>query len=90
MVDDQTLAVAANRLVPPALSDTSIVRSRAGYLPLSLLEQGAADPRVRAVLLTRALLYDGGYVSWLSHHYRQVPNVSQLGGALAFVRVGHQ
>src|SRR5205823_10553133 len=37
VVDDQTLAVAANRLVPPALSDTSIVRSSAGYLPLSLL-----------------------------------------------------
>jgi 4-amino-4-deoxy-L-arabinose transferase-like glycosyltransferase len=72
VTDNQVLAVAANRLVPPPLADTSTVRSRAGYLPLALLERETADPRVQAVLLTRALQYNPPYVAWLQRTFHQV------------------
>jgi 4-amino-4-deoxy-L-arabinose transferase-like glycosyltransferase len=85
VTDDQVLAVAADRLVPPALSDTSIVRWQAGYLPLSRLEQSTANSRVKAVLLMRQLMYIPPYVQWLKLHFHQV-QTPQLGGALTFVR----
>jgi len=85
VVDDQTLAVTANRLVPPALVDTSIVRNTAGYLPLATVEQATDDAAVRAVLLTRALRDKPGYVSWLRLHFREV-QLHPSYGAVAFVR----
>jgi hypothetical protein len=73
LVDDQELAVAANRLVPPELTDTSIVRANSGYLPLSLVIRATDSPRVRAILLTRQLLVaDPPYVAWLRQHFRPV------------------
>ncbi|MDB5076349.1 MAG: phospholipid carrier-dependent glycosyltransferase [Chloroflexi bacterium] len=73
LVDDQMVAVAANRLVPPALTDTSTVRSLSGYLPLSLLTEALSSSHVRTVLLVRTLQYDKEFVQWLRAHYREVP-----------------
>jgi hypothetical protein len=89
VTDNQVLAVAAGRLMPPALCDTSTVRDKAGYLPLSLLEQSTASPRVHAVLLTRVLEIRPEYQpyrTWLAQHFRQVPSPSPLGGALTYIR----
>ena len=85
VVDDQELAVAANRLVPSALTDTSIVRYDAGYLSLPLLVQATQNPRVRAILLTRKLHDDQGYVVWLRAHFQSVSPPPALPSALAFV-----
>jgi hypothetical protein len=84
LVDDQTLAEAANRLVPPALTDTSIVRNAAGYLPLSLLIQQASAYQVHAVLLSRALLGVQPFVQWLQQHFQET-YVPALAGARTFV-----
>jgi len=88
VVDDQVLAVAADRLVPPALSDTSTVRALSGYLSVSHVERATADPRVRAVLLTRTFknqpMYRP-YVRWLNRHFRRVHPRADLQG-LAYVR----
>ncbi len=88
VVDDQELAVAANRLVPSALTDTSIVRYNAGYLSLPLLIRATHDPRVRAILLTRKLHDDPPYVTWLQTHFQQVSPPPEASGALAFVARG--
>lgn len=85
VTDNQVLAVAAHRLVPPALCDTSNVRGASGYLPLAVLEQNTDDPHVRAVLLMRTLMYNPAYVQWLGEHFHKVV-VPQIGGALTFVR----
>lgn len=88
IVDNQTYAVAADRLVPPALTDTSIVRATSGYLPVSSLLVAAADRRVRAVLLTRELRYDPRYApfrAWLRAHLVHV-RVRPRDAALAFLR----
>ena len=69
LTDNQVLAVAAHRLVPPELSDTSNVRWRSGYLSLQLLEQSTAKADVTAVLLTRTLQFDPPFVRWLGSHY---------------------
>ena len=61
VVDDQKLAVTANRLVPSALTETSTVRYNAGYLSLPLLIRATHDPRARAILLTRKLHDDPSY-----------------------------
>ncbi len=84
LVDDQTLAVAANRLVPPQLTDTSIVRNQSGYLPFLLLTQQARDYHVRAILLSRTLLGDARFVQWLQQHFQET-DVPALGGARTFV-----
>ena len=89
VVDDQVLAVAADRLVPPALSDTSSVRANSGYLSVSHVELATADPRVRAVLLTRTFknlpsIYQP-YLRWLDLHFRRVHPRADLQG-LAYVR----
>lgn len=89
VTDNQVLAVAAHRLVPPALCDTSTVRARTGYLSISLLEQATADPHVHAVLLTRTLkvLPDyQPYRDWLARNFHQIPSTPQLQGALTYVR----
>jgi len=88
VADDQELAVAANRLVPSALTDTSIVRYSAGYLPLPLLIQATDDPRVRAILLTRKLGLVPAYVGWLRVHFQQVAPPPEAPGALAFISRG--
>ncbi|HEY8285248.1 MAG TPA: glycosyltransferase family 39 protein [Chloroflexota bacterium] len=88
VVDDQELAVAADRLVPSALTDTSIVRYDAGYLSLPLLIQATHDPRVRAILLTRKLHDDPGYVAWLRANFQEVSPPPAVPGALAFVAHG--
>jgi len=85
VVDNQVLAVAADRAVPPALVDTSIVREESGYLPLSLLVQATVTWRAQAVLLTRALYDDAAYVQWLRKNYREVTLPAGYGGALAFL-----
>jgi Dolichyl-phosphate-mannose-protein mannosyltransferase len=72
MVDDQMLAVGADRLVPPQLTDTSNVRKISGYLPLSLLIASMSEARVHTVLLTRALMADSEYVAWLRRNFREV------------------
>ena len=88
VVDDQELAVAANRLVPSALTDTSIVRYSAGYLSLPLLIQATNNSRVRAILLTRKLHDDQGYVAWLRTRFQEVGPPPEIPGALAFVARG--
>jgi hypothetical protein len=80
--------VAADRLVPSALTDTSIVRYDAGYLSLPLLIQATHDPRVRAILLTRKLHDDPGYVAWLRANFQEVSPPPAVPGALAFVAHG--
>lgn len=84
VVDNQVLAVAADRVVPGPLCDTSIVRGESGYLPLSLLERASGPARVEAILLTRQLAAMPAYVAWVQAHFRQVypPGVP----GLAFVR----
>jgi 4-amino-4-deoxy-L-arabinose transferase-like glycosyltransferase len=89
VTDNQVLAVAAHRLVPPALDDTSTVRARTGYLSNALLEQATDDPHVHAVLLTRTLKVLPQYQpyrAWLAQNFRQVPSVPQLQGALTYTR----
>jgi hypothetical protein len=87
LVDDQTLAVGAHRLVPPALTDTSTVRRLSGYLPLPVLTGSTTSSSVRAILLTRTLRDDPTFVQWLRTHYREVPLPSDY-AALAFVAKG--
>ena len=88
LVDDQVLAVAADRMVPPTLSDTSTVRALSGYLSVRQVERATGDPRVRAVLLTRTFknqpMYRP-YVRWLNLHFRRVHPRASLQG-LAYVR----
>jgi hypothetical protein len=87
MVDDQMLAVGADRLVPPQLTDTSNVRKISGYLPLSLLTTSMSGANVHTILLTRALKSDDAYVSWLRKNFHEV----RLGPdyhALGFVKSG--
>lgn len=83
VADDQELAVAANRLVPSALTDTSIVRYNSGYLDLPVVIGATDNPRVKAILLTRKLHDDASYVAWVRAHFEAVP--PPTAGALAFV-----
>lgn len=89
VVDEQSIAVAANRGVPPALADTSIVRNTAGYLPISLLEQQTADRRVRVVLLTRTLAGRPDYLAWLRRHFVEVGDTPLL-QAIVFARAAER
>lgn len=88
IVDDQEQAVAANRLVPSALTDTSIIRYEAGYLSLPLLIRATENPRVRAILLTRKLHDDLGYVTWLRAHFQEVSPPPAVSGGFAFIARG--
>jgi 4-amino-4-deoxy-L-arabinose transferase-like glycosyltransferase len=84
VVDDQEFAVAANRLVPSVLTDTSIVRYNSGYLSLPVVIGATNDPRVKAILLTRKLHDYASYVAWVQVHFQEV-SPPPVPGALAFV-----
>jgi 4-amino-4-deoxy-L-arabinose transferase-like glycosyltransferase len=84
VVDDQEFAVAANRLVPSALTDTSIVRYNSGYLSLPLVIGATNNPRVKAILLTRKLEYYDSYLTWIRAHFQEV-SPPPVPGALAFI-----
>ncbi len=89
VVDDQTIAVLAHRLVPPELTDTSTIRCVSGYLPLSTLRSATQAYQVKAVVLTRALLATPQctpYVSWLKQHYEAIHLPAGIGAATAYVR----
>ena len=84
VADDQELAVAANRLVPSALTDTSIVRYNSGYLALPVVIGATDNPRVKAILLTRKLHAYASYVAWVRTHFQEV-SPPPVPGALAFI-----
>ncbi len=83
VADDQELAVAANRLVPSALTDTSIVRYNSGYLSLPVVIGATDNPRVKAILLTRKLHDYTSYVDWVRAHFQEAS--PPIPGALAFI-----
>ena len=73
VTDEQIAAVLADRQVPPALVDTSLVRITSGTLTTAQAIAAASDPHVTAILW-----YSGrfdrlqGFHDWVVQHYSQV------------------
>ncbi len=72
VTDGQFVAALADRNTPPALVDTSLVRTSAGYLTLHQLIGIASQPQVHAVLFFTDRLYQpqlAGFHPWVAQHF---------------------
>jgi len=69
--DDQMIAFRANRLVPPALGDTSGKRLEAGNLPAAAMIRLTEQYRPAAILIWDVRLIGlPEYVRWVEEHYQ--------------------
>ncbi len=89
VADDLFVATLAQRLVPPQLSDPSLVRASAGYLTEHQLEDYTRSANVALVVIWRGTFTDQsfypGYVAWLRHNFKAV--ATGVPGSLVFQRV---
>jgi hypothetical protein len=77
--DDPTVPFLAGRDVPPALCDTSEMRTRAGWLTAGALTAALADPRVRGVVLWRGM-FDESFPQFVDEASREFPRRWTAGG----------
>lgn len=86
ITDEQIIAVASNRLVPPNLTDTSVVRIATGELTAPQLIALTLAYKPQAIVFGNEGRFSGylpEYLSWVKGRYRAYP--LQNSGVLVFI-----
>jgi 4-amino-4-deoxy-L-arabinose transferase-like glycosyltransferase len=85
LADDPMIAFLGGRTVPPALCDTSEVRSQSGWLTATMLRAAAGDPRVAGVVLWRGT-FRRLFPAFVAAAARDFPHRWAAGGAVILSR----